>query len=109
MSLHADAGQEERTEPGIEQAINGDPSWSFEGKFSSEDPEQSGEPQAETDIPPDGGYGWVCVGCAFLIVSLNRRRIQRLLDHALQHVSRRLAHSPPGTVKGYMLTSRHYE
>lgn len=32
--------------------------------------EQSEQPICDTkpvDLPPDGGYGWVCVACCFLI------------------------------------------
>ena len=25
------------------------------------------EPRTVVDVPPDGGYGWVCVGCLFMV------------------------------------------
>jgi len=32
------------------------------------DPERTSEKsKTADDIPPDGGYGWVCTGCCFLI------------------------------------------
>jgi hypothetical protein len=32
------------------------------------DPERtSEETKTEDDVPPDGGYGWVCTACCFLI------------------------------------------
>ena len=47
------------------------------GANASFDPEKSEEidgrgytPRADAkpvDVPPDGGYGWVCVGCCFLM------------------------------------------
>jgi hypothetical protein len=34
----------------------------------SNDPEQTGQVGTKAvDVPPDGGYGWVCVACVFLI------------------------------------------
>jgi hypothetical protein len=40
----------------------------FEKKIPLDDSEQTERPQPKPpDIPPDGGYGWVCVACVFLI------------------------------------------
>jgi hypothetical protein len=33
----------------------------------SPDPESPVATQNKPDVPPDGGYGWVCVACVFLI------------------------------------------
>ena len=34
----------------------------------SNDLEQTGQAGTkEVDVPPDGGYGWICVACVFLI------------------------------------------
>lgn len=27
--------------------------------------------EAEVDVPPDGGYGWVCVACCFWVNSVS--------------------------------------
>ena len=36
---------------------------------SAQDEQNSGDLEAkyEKDVPPDGGYGWVCVACVFWI------------------------------------------
>jgi hypothetical protein len=40
----------------------------FEKKIPLHDSEQTEQPQPKlTDVPPDGGYGWVCVACVFVI------------------------------------------
>lgn len=31
------------------------------------DPEETLQTETAEDVPPDGGYGWVCVACVFLI------------------------------------------
>lgn len=39
-----------------------------EKTISATDPEAPAALEDKpADIPPDGGYGWVCVGCVFLI------------------------------------------
>jgi len=51
-------------------AAGGDTSTESEKGVSLDDHEQHSESapiQQEVDIPPDGGYGWICVGCVFLI------------------------------------------
>ena len=36
--------------------------------ITTQDEEQPGVQQPKAiDVPPNGGYGWVCVGCAFTI------------------------------------------
>jgi hypothetical protein len=38
------------------------------GDDLSNEPERiPGGIKAENDVPPDGGYGWVCTACCFLI------------------------------------------
>ncbi|CAG8958889.1 hypothetical protein HYFRA_00012886 [Hymenoscyphus fraxineus] len=36
-------------------------------KTAVRDPEQTLQTDTTEDVPPDGGYGWVCVACIFLI------------------------------------------
>jgi hypothetical protein len=38
------------------------------GNAPSDEPKQTpAEDAMAVDVPPDGGYGWVCVACVFLI------------------------------------------
>lgn len=48
---------------GLEDTKNCNAEWEPEKRVAPEDPEQS----TERDVAPDGGYGWVCVACTFLI------------------------------------------
>ncbi len=63
----------ESIEPELEVVENGYRSLDYEKTVCSDAPEEPRqadveEPNIEApDIPPDGGYGWVCVACVFLI------------------------------------------
>ena len=63
MSLHAPADVGGIDIDGHEETRICNSKWEPEKTVAPENPEQS----AEQDVPPDGGYGWVCVACTFLI------------------------------------------
>lgn len=44
-----------------------DKALSVEGSGHSTDDPERVEESKPVDVPPDGGYGWVCVACVFLI------------------------------------------
>ena len=51
-------------------SYSGPPAASFEKTLDTQDrtsDEAALPPARAADVPPDGGYGWVCVGCCFLI------------------------------------------
>ena len=53
---------------GTENRMDGNTSMDTEKTVTSKDPEQTRQPEIKSlDVPPDGGYGWVCVACVFLI------------------------------------------
>jgi hypothetical protein len=37
----------------------------------SEAPGMPATIEGSADIPPDGGYGWVCVACSFMVIILS--------------------------------------
>ena len=38
-----------------------------EKKMEAGEPDHTREGEKQVDVPPDGGYGWVCTACVFLI------------------------------------------
>ena len=53
---------------GTDIETDGNTSMNTEKMGASNDPEQAGQPESgAVDVPPDGGYGWVCVACTFVI------------------------------------------
>ena len=58
----------ERIHNDSEEPVECNASWGSEKTEAAEDPEQLAQAQSkEVDQPPDGGYGWCCVACVFLI------------------------------------------
>ena len=59
---------EERINNDSEGPVECNASWGSEKTEAAEDPELVAQAQPkEVDQPPDGGYGWCCVACVFLI------------------------------------------
>jgi hypothetical protein len=59
-------------DPGVERAhdsgTEGDVTIDSEKTIGEELPVEAQQKEVKTpDVPPDGGYGWVCVACVFLI------------------------------------------
>jgi len=55
-------------DPRREDMIDGNTSWESEKTIASDDPDLTAQRETkQADVPPDGGYGWVCVACVFLI------------------------------------------
>jgi hypothetical protein len=59
-------------EHGVERAhdsgTDGDVTIDSEKTIGEELPVEAQQEEAKgVDVPPDGGYGWVCVACVFLI------------------------------------------
>lgn len=44
-----------------------DGSTDIESEKTAQNPGESLQTEISEDVPPDGGYGWVCVVCVFLI------------------------------------------
>ncbi len=63
-----EAGDIEGINPHLDHENHGEKSIRSSKSTSTIEPEASPAPPSKAaDVPPDGGYGWVCVACVFLI------------------------------------------
>jgi hypothetical protein len=56
-----------RLEAGHDSGTDGNLSMESEKTIGNNLPEADQQEEKTPDVPPDGGYGWVCVACVFLI------------------------------------------
>jgi hypothetical protein len=63
---HEHIGADPRSNDGPEGHMSIDSEKTIEAEVPDH-PQEPQEANKQVDVPPDGGYGWVCTACVFLI------------------------------------------